>query len=259
MNPYAFQGAPMALPSGQRVFPTCAPFNPSQHWTTPVQDRVSLADVRWMVEASTGMVPLVVSLRQGQQSGDTLAFPLPGGPSAKVSPDSIDAVCAAVEALAPRPVVVHCLHGRNRTLLVLAALALRADKVATVDGALALVRRVRPPGIERANVVLALRRWWLAKKKGTRPPNGVHADHEEEGQRVHGLRVHDPRSSKKPRVRSHALGRAPGRDLPPHGRRVGGGHRVHVWLEVHARASPEAPPAAGGGQERLTSTFRRET
>ena len=166
MNPYAFQGAPMALPSGQRVFPTCAPFNPSQHWTTPVQDRVSLADVRWMVEASTGMVPLVVSLRQGQQSGDTLAFPLPGGPSAKVSPDSIDAVCAAVEALAPRPVVVHCLHGRNRTLLVLAALALRADKVATVDGALALVRRVRPPGIERDNAVLALRRWWLAKKKG---------------------------------------------------------------------------------------------
>ena len=76
-------------------------------------------------------------------------------------------MCEAIEALAPRPVVVHCLHGRNRTLMVLAALALRSHVSTTVEGALALVRRIRPPGIERQNVVLALRRWWgLAEKKG---------------------------------------------------------------------------------------------
>ena len=199
MNPYAFQGAPLALPSGQEVFPTGAPFDPSQHWTTPIAARITLADVRFMVEASTGKAPLVVSLRQGQQPGDNVvAFPLPGGPSAKVSPESIDAVCEAIEALAPRPVVVHCLHGRNRTLMVLAALALRSHVSTTVEGALALVRRIRPPGIERQNVVLALRRWWgLVEKKGAASPNGVDANHrdEEEGQRVHGLRVHDPRSS----------------------------------------------------------------
>lgn len=197
MNPYSFQGAPLALPSGQHVFPTCAPFEPSQHWTTPFRERITMADVRWMVEASTGKAPFVVCLRQGRQPDDVMAFPLPGGPTALVSKKSINAVCEAVEALAPCPVVVHCLHGRNRTLMVLAALALRANLATTVKGALALVRRVRPPGIERENVVLALRRWWgFVEKKRKGSPNGVDANHRnEEEQRVDSLWVHHPRSS----------------------------------------------------------------
>ncbi len=91
-------------------------------------------------------------------------FPLQGGKCTQISNEEIDRVCGCIESETADAILLHCYHGLNRTLLVLAALYLRQEfrrgNRRTVGDALHRVRTIRPPGIVRGQTVDALKEWW---------------------------------------------------------------------------------------------------
>jgi protein-tyrosine phosphatase len=155
----------LRLPSGARVFPTHAP-GPRTPFVDPPEALCSYADMKQAVCALHKDVRTVkvVSLQMTPpDEGAGRWFPMQGGKRTQIAPEEVDRACAFIEAVpAGTAVLLHCYHGLNRTLLVLAALYLRAQQ-ATVQDALHRVRQIRPPGIIRAETVDALVRWWNAK------------------------------------------------------------------------------------------------
>lgn len=151
----------LRLPSGVWVFPTHAP-GPRTSFVDPPEVLCSYADMKQAVCALHKDVRTVkvVSLQMTPTEGVDHWFPMQGGKRTHIVPEEVDRVCAFIEGVpAGTAVLLHCYHGLNRTLLVLAALYLRAHR-ATIQDALHRVRQVRPPGIIRAETVDALVRWW---------------------------------------------------------------------------------------------------
>lgn len=148
------------------IFPSCAPSEKKDQWILPPEQQKTLSDIHSDIELKFGLpVYYTVSLRQKPPptiNATSWWFPLKGGPNSCVPPEEIQKVCDKIFAHSPSVFVVHCTHGLNRTLLILAALYLTWNANRTVEDALHVVRQIRPPGILRTNVVDALRGWHRA-------------------------------------------------------------------------------------------------
>jgi hypothetical protein len=145
------------------IFPSCAPYDSKNQWILPPEQQKTMSDIHTDIEHAFGLeVYYTVSLRQKPPpsiNATSWWFPLKGGPNSCVPPEQIQKVCDKIIAHCPSVFVVHCTHGLNRTLLILAALYLTFNTDRTVEDALHKVRQIRPPGILRTNVVDALRGW----------------------------------------------------------------------------------------------------
>ena len=144
-----------------KVFPSCEPGKEQ-----------SLLAINEIVRYTGTRLTHRVDLRYCRQQRCTKRFyhfRMPGGPSASVLPADIDNVCNRIETFADNAqdaaILLHCTHGLNRTLLVLAALWMRRRPGATVGEAVEFVRAIRPPGIQRPHIVAALNRWDETRKK----------------------------------------------------------------------------------------------
>ena len=154
------------------VFPTCEPYasDDADRWAIPPRERLTLCEVKQAIAQQYFQHPVyvchTVSLQMKPPRDKEVWWrPLGGGPCVVLEPEAIQAVCDEVVAWCPAVFILHCTHGLNRTLLIVAALYLMHHPVPTVDSALAYVRKLRPPGILRSNVVDALRNWWAWRKK----------------------------------------------------------------------------------------------
>lgn len=168
-----FYNRPMVIHGGHWVesyiFPTCAPWNyrKDDTFSTSPKEKLSLDDVhRHILQKWRLMVIYTIDLRKKQQSKTvqnkftkTLYFPLQGGPNIILEPEKIENVCNEIHRLLPTTIVLHCTHGLNRTLLLLAALFLKDNPRKTIDQALFHVKKIRPPGILRKNVIDSLSLW----------------------------------------------------------------------------------------------------
>ena len=111
-----------------KVFPSCEPGKEQ-----------SLLAINEIVRSTGTRLTHRVDLRYCRQQRCTKRFyhfRMPGGPSASVLPADIDNVCNRIETFADNAqdaaILLHCTHGLNRTLLVLAALWMRRRTGATV-------------------------------------------------------------------------------------------------------------------------------
>lgn len=152
------------------IFPSCAPSEQkSSQWLLPPEQQQTMGAIHADIEHTFGLpVYYTISLRQKAPrviDSSSWWFPLEGGPNSCVSPDRIQSVCDAIVHHCPSVFVVHCTHGLNRTLLIVAAVYLMFHPSRTIEDALYFVRRIRPPGIVRSNVVDALRYWYNGRVK----------------------------------------------------------------------------------------------
>ena len=169
-----FYNRPMVVHGGHSVesyiFPTCAPWNPKKDndFLTSPREKLSLEDVhRFILQKWHLMVFYTIDLRRQRQQKEenknkltkTLLFPLQGGPNIVIEPEKIENICNEIHRLLPTTIVIHCTHGLNRTLLLLAALFLKDNPEKTIDQALFHVKKIRPPGILRRNVIDSLSLW----------------------------------------------------------------------------------------------------
>ena len=167
----AFRPCPLvfgALPS--YVFPTCEPYDGKDAWCLPPRERLTLGDIKRAIAARYFRHPVyafhTISLQMKPPRANGVWWrPLQGGPNSALEPEAIQAICDEIMAWSPSVFILHCTHGLNRPLLVVAALYLLHHRDQSVDRALFFVRTIRPPGILRANVVDALRTWRRWEKK----------------------------------------------------------------------------------------------
>lgn len=167
-----FYNRPMVVYGGHSVesyiFPTCAPWDHKKddNFLTSPKEKLSLEDVhRFILQKWRLMVFYTIDLRKKQSKKakhkltKTLFFPLQGGPNIIHEPEKIENICNKIHRLLPTTIVLHCTHGLNRTLMLLAALYLKDNPQKTIDQALFHVKKIRPPGILRKNVIDSLSLW----------------------------------------------------------------------------------------------------
>ena len=164
-----FYNRPLTLFAGHciesYIFPTCAPFESKDDaFATPPKEQMTIHDLKHAILRKWKMVVYyTVDLRKKPANlasrNDVLSFPLQGGPNAILNPNAIESICVEIHRRCPTTMIVHCTHGLNRTLLILAALFLKDNPTKSVDEALMHVKRIRPPGILRSNVVDSLTTW----------------------------------------------------------------------------------------------------
>ena len=166
-----FQGRSLVLQNGTRIFPSHAPFDAGAFDTFVHAPETPLthADITHKICSRHNDVATVctINLQMAPDPQKTTAdhwFPLQGGQRTRISKQEIDRVCECIESETTDAILLHCYHGLNRTLLVLAALYLRQEfrrgYRRTVEDALHCVRSIRPPGIVRGQTVDALKSWW---------------------------------------------------------------------------------------------------
>ena len=165
-----FQGRSLVLQNGTRIFPSHAPLNDAvDTFVHAPETPRTHADLTHKIRSQHNDVATVctITLQMTAPNPNNTAdhwFPLQGGQRTRISKQEIDRVCECIESETADAVLLHCYHGLNRTLLVLAAVYLRQELSRgyrrTVEDALHCVRSIRPPGIVRGQTVDALKSWW---------------------------------------------------------------------------------------------------
>ena len=154
------------------IFPSCMPYDYSEykkgkHFCIPPDSIHTISDMYRIIRCKFRLkVFYVVNLRMKQSNlANELWLPLQGGPTAVISPSKINHVLHEILRRCPSTFIVHCSHGINRTLLIIAAMYLLQYPAKSVDAALHHVKKIRPPGILRSNVVDSLKLWYKHRKK----------------------------------------------------------------------------------------------
>ena len=160
-----------AVPS--YVFPSCMPHNFYEHrkgkqFCISPTSNYTISNMYHSIHLKFKLkVFYVINLRmqQSKHQKNEVWLPLQGGPTAAIKPSKINHVLNEILKRCPSTFILHCTHGINRTLLILAALYLVHNPSKTIDAALHHVKQIRPPGILRSNVIDSLKAWYVDRKK----------------------------------------------------------------------------------------------
>lgn len=154
------------------IFPSCMPHDYYEHkkgkqFCVSPTSIFTISDMYHSIYLKFKLkVFYVVNLRMKRsKQKNELWLPLQGGPFAVIKPSTINNVLNEILKRCPSTFILHCSHGINRTLLIVAALYLVQYPTQTIDAALHHVKQIRPPGILRPNVVDSLKAWYKNRKK----------------------------------------------------------------------------------------------
>lgn len=154
------------------VFPSCMPHDFYEHkkgkqFCIPPRSNYTISNMYHIIYSKFKLkVFYVINLRmKSSNRKNEVWLPLQGGPTAAIKPCIINHVLDEILRRCPSTFIVHCSHGINRTLLILAALYLVHHPSQTIDAALHHVKQIRPPGILRSNVIDSLKVWYVDRKK----------------------------------------------------------------------------------------------